>query len=165
MALPALYELVGQYRQLLDMDDVPAEQLADTLDMLKGDIEEKAVNLGFAVRNLQETSEAIRRAAAQALSRANAIDNRAESLLAYALIQLKAAGISKVDHPMLRMSVRKNPVKVMIDFEDSIPAEYMRQPEPPPPKPDKAAIKEALEAGKDVPGTHLERGERLHITV
>lgn len=163
MSIPALYELVGQYRQLLDMEDVPPEQLADTLAMLKGDIEEKATNLGFAVRNLQETSEAIRRAATAAIGRANAIDNRASSLLDYALIQLKAAGISKVEHPMLRMSIRTNPPKVIIDFEDSIPGEFMVQPPAPPPKPDKTAIKEAIKAGRDVPGAHLEQGERLEI--
>jgi hypothetical protein len=94
-----------------------------------------------------------------------AIENRIDHLKQYALIQLKGAGISKVEHPMLRMAIRANPPKVVIDFEDSIPAEYMRQPEPPPPKPDKNAIKEAIQAGKDVPGAHLERGEQLRITV
>jgi hypothetical protein len=163
MPLPALYELVGQYRALLDMEDVPPEQLVDTLNMLKGDIEEKATNIGFVVRNLEETSEAIRRAATQAIGRACAIENRAESLKAYALTQLKAAGISKVEHPLLRMSIKRNPAKVVVDFEDSIPAEYMKQPDPPPPKPDKAAIREALQSGLDVAGAHLEWGDRLEI--
>jgi hypothetical protein len=163
MALPALYELVGQYRQLLDMEDVPPEQLQDTLDMLKGDIQEKATNIGFVVRNLEETAEAIKRAATQATGRANSIINRAESLKAYALSQLKAAGISKVEHPMLVMSVKRNPAKVVIDFEDSIPKDYMRQPPLPPPVPDKGMIREALQSGLDIPGTHLEWGDRLEI--
>jgi Siphovirus Gp157 len=145
------------------MEDVPPEQLQDTLDMLKGDIQEKATNIGFVVRNLEETAEAIKRAATQATGRANAILNRADSLKSYALAQLKAAGISKVEHPMLVMSIRKNPVKVVTDFEDSIPAEFMRQPPTPPPVPDKAAIKEAIQAGREVPGAHLEQTERLEV--
>jgi len=163
MALPALYELVGQYRQLLDMEDVPPEQLQDTLDMLKGDIQEKATNIGFVVRNLEETAEAIKRAATQAIGRANTIINRADSLKSYALSQLKAAGISKVEHPMLVMSVKRNPAKVVIDFGDSIPMAYMRQPAIPPPAPDKTAIKEAIQAGREVPGAHLEQTDRLEI--
>jgi hypothetical protein len=163
MPLPALYELVGQYRQLLDMDDIPAEQLVDTLDMIRGDIEEKCTNIGFVVRNRREATEAMRRAATQILGRANAYDNVTDGLLDYALTQLKAAGISKVEHPMLRMSIKRNPAKVVVDFEDSIPQEYMKQPEPPPPKPDKAAIREALQSGLDVAGAHLEWGDRLEI--
>ena len=163
MSLPALYELVGQFRQLLDMEEVPPEQLADTLAMLKGDIEEKATNVGFAVRNLRETADSCRNAATQLIGRANAYDNRADSLVDYAFTQLKAAGISKVEHPMLRMTFRKNPAKVVIDFEDSIPAEYMTHPPIAAPVPNKYLIKEALKAGQDVPGAHLEQTERLEI--
>jgi len=39
----------------------------------------------------------------------------------------------------------------------------MRQPEPPPPSPDKTAIKEAMKAGVDVPGCKLTVGKRLEI--
>jgi hypothetical protein len=42
-----------------------------------------------------------------------------------------------------------------------VPAEFMKQPEPPPAAPDKTAIKAALKAGTDVPGARLVRGQRL----
>jgi hypothetical protein len=37
------------------------------------------------------------------------------------------------------------------------------QPEPPAPRPDKAAIKDAIKAGRDVPGARLVQSDRLEI--
>ena len=59
------------------------------------------------------------------------------------------------------LAVRDNPPSVVIDGE--VPAEFMRQPDPPPPVADKKAIGEALKAGREIPGAHLSRGQRLEI--
>jgi hypothetical protein len=44
-----------------------------------------------------------------------------------------------------------------------IPASFLRQPEPPPPSPDKKALAEALKRGEDIPGVRLTHGTRLDI--
>jgi hypothetical protein len=59
--------------------------------------------------------------------------------------------------------VRENPAAVEVYEPGLIPQQFMRQPEPPPPSPDKTAIKDALKAGKDVPGCRLTQGKRLDI--
>jgi len=52
---------------------------------------------------------------------------------------------------------------VVIDEPGLIPAAYMRQPDPPPPAPDKAAIGAALKAGLDIPGAHIDTRQHLQI--
>src|SRR5260364_273407 len=73
------------------------------------------------------------------------------------------AGLQKVECPYFNIAIRTNPPAVQIEDVRQIPAQFMRQPEPPPPAPDKKAIKEALEAGTDVPGARLVRNQSLRI--
>lgn len=73
------------------------------------------------------------------------------------------AGVQKIDCPHFAIKVAADPPSVVIDDERQVPAEFIRQPEPPPPQPDKKAIAEALKAGQDIPGARLVRGKRLDI--
>lgn len=161
-----LYQLVNYQRELAvlaDSGDVPPEQIADTLNALEGDINEKAVNVAAFTRNLEATADAVRDAAKAMLARADRIEKRAESIRAYLLFNMQAAGISKVESPWFTLAVRKNPPAVIVEDEAEIPPEFMVTPEPPPPRPDKTAIKRALQAGTNVPGAHLFQNERLEI--
>ena len=81
------------------------------------------------------------------------------------LFQLQQAGVTKVECPEFTIAVRKNPEAVEIDDPEQVPPEYMVQPEPPPPRLDKKAIKDALKAGTPVRGCWLRSGERLEIKV
>lgn len=164
-----LYELVGQYRALEALessDDLPAEVIRDTLDGLEGQLQDKATNVALFCRNLDATVEAIEDAAAQMTARAKRLRARSLSLKGYMLFNLQAAGISKVESPFFTVRVQKNPPTVIIDSENLIPARFMRKPAPPPPAkefPDKVAIAEAIKAGEEVAGAHLEQYERLEI--
>ena len=159
-----LYELTGQYQELLSMEDsIPWEQLEQMLNDLQGDIKDKATNVGFVVGNLEALAESIEVAVGRMKARAQAARNRADNLKSYMLNHMKVAGITKIEGPELRITVRKNPERVVIDFEDSIPSEYLTHPPIPAPVPNKNLIKEALKAGQDVPSAHLEQSERLEI--
>jgi len=78
---------------------------------------------------------------------------------------MERAGFEKIECPLFKLSIRKNPPSVEILDQLSLPPEFMRTPEPKPPvpAPDKAAIKAALQAGKDVPGARLAQGTRLEV--
>lgn len=161
-----LFELVRYQHELqilADSGEVPPEQIADTLQALDGDIKDKAVQVAAFSKNLDATAQAVREAAKAMLARADRIEKRAESIRAYLLFQCQAAGISKIESPWFTLAVRKNPPSVVVDDEAVIPAEYIVQPPPPSPRPDKDAIKRALKAGTAVPGCHLLQTERLEI--
>jgi hypothetical protein len=161
-----LYQLVRYQHELealADSGDVPPEQIADTLEALEGDINEKAVNVAAFTQNLEATAQAVREAGKAMLSRADRIEKRAESIRAYLLFNMQAAGVSKIECPWFTLSTRKNPPAVVIDDETVIPPQFIVQPPPPSPRPDRDAIKRALKAGEDVPGCRLTQGERLEI--
>lgn len=164
--LPSLYILSEEYRQtaekLADLD-LPAEVIADTLEGIAGDLESKAVNVAMFVRNLESTAEQIKAAESAMAARRKAIETRAEQVRKYLKDGMINSGISKIECPLFRLSIKQNPPSVVIDSEQAIPPEFMRQPEPPPATPDKTAIKEALKNGEDVPGARLTTSQQLEI--
>lgn len=164
--MTALYVLAQDYRaaaeKLADLE-LDEQTIADTLEGLSGDLEVKAVNTAMVARNMQGLAAQIKEAEQAMAARRKALEGRAERLTAYLLSNMQHAGISKIESPHFCLSIKNNPAAVVINEPGLIPAEFMRQPEPPPPAPDKTAIKEAIKAGKEVPGAHLAQGVRLEI--
>lgn len=164
--MTALYEIAHQYRadadKLADMD-LDEQTLSDTLESLSGDLESKATNTAMLVRNIEASAAAIKEAEAAMAARRKALENRASRIKDYLLANMMVAGVQKIECPYFKLAVRENPPAVEVYELGLIPAEFMRQPEPPPPAVDKTAIKEALKAGQDVPGCKLTRGNRLEI--
>jgi len=161
-----LFELVRYQRELetlADSGEVPVEQIRDTLEALEGDIREKAVTVAQFARNIETSATAIREAGKKMLERADRLERRAESVRAYLTFQMQAAGITRIESPWFTLAVRRNPPSVVVDDESRIPDQFRVQPEPPPPRLDRAAIARALKAGDDVPGAHLVQSERLEV--
>lgn len=161
-----LYEIVDRYRELeslADAGDIPAEVIADTLEAIEGEVQEKAVQVACFTKNLDATAEAVRAAAKAMLERAERIEKRAESIRSYLLFNMQAAGITRIECPYFTLAVRKNPPAVVVDDESALPPQYIVTPPPPTPRPDKAAIARALKAGEAIPGAHLTQSERLEI--
>lgn len=162
----SLYVLADQYleaaERMADLE-LPEEVIADTLEGLAGALEVKATNVAMFVQNLEASASAIKDAESKMAARRKAIEARAERIRAYLKENMERTGIFKIDCPYFKIAIRDNPPSVKIDAESQIPMQYMKIPDPPPPSPDKKAIAEALKAGQDVPGCHLERGKRLEI--
>ncbi|QDQ28272.1 siphovirus Gp157 family protein [Chitinimonas arctica] len=164
--MTALYVLAKEYRtaaeKLADLD-LPPEMIADTLEGLAGALEHKATNVAMFIRNLEANVEAIKGAEKQMAERRRAMESRAENLRDYLKGAMQATQISVIESPYFKVAIRSNPESVVIDATSQIPAEFMRRPDPPPAQPDKKLIAEAIKAGRDVPGAHLARGQRLDI--
>lgn len=163
--MTALYLLASEYRdaatKLADLD-IDAQTLADTLESLSGDLEVKAQNVAMMARSLDADSAAIKQWAKDATERAKAMEARADKLRDYLASNLIACDIQKVSGPGVELSFRKSPA-IVIDEPGLIPAEFMRQPEPPPAAPDKKAIGDAIKSGREVPGARVEVRQHLQI--
>ena len=73
-------------------------------------------------------------------------------------------GPKKLEGTIGVLSLRKNPDRVEVTDEQAIPLNFMVTPPPPAARPDKAAIKKAIQAGEEVPGVDLVFGDnRLEI--
>lgn len=164
--LPALYEIAAEYRQdvekLSDLD-LPPEAVKDTLEGLSGALETKATNIASLVRNLEVTADAIKEAEATMAKRRKALENRIKAIKDYTLNVMTVNNIEKIETPHFKLCVAKNPASVDVWDANQVPAHFMRQPEPPPPAPDKVTIKESLKLGEDVPGCRLSQSLSLRI--
>ena len=161
MSLPTLYELAAEYRDKLEKlydTNLDQQTIDDTLESESGALQTKATNIGFVIRNMAGVADMKEAAAADLLNQVKAIRKREKYLEEYLLRNMQACAITKIESPVLTISLRNNPPKVVIDDPEAVPIEYWRQPAMPSPEIDKKAISEALKAGEVVEGAHLESG-------
>ena len=164
--MSTLYELTGERLALqqklksLDLDEVT---IADTLEGNSTEITQKIEDYGYVIQNLRAPITAIDAEIARLQDRKKSMEKEADRVEHWLFENMVKAGISKVECPLFTIALQNNPPSVFIADEDSIPAEFMRQPETPPPAPDKKAIAAAIKSGKEVPGAHLKQSQRLVI--
>ena len=166
MKLPTLYQLGDEYLaafQQLQESDMPPEVIRDTLEGLSGDFESKSTAIMQMARNNEGLAKQIDEAVKAMQERSAVLKRQAERLEAYILENMERAKIEKVESPYFKITIAKNPPKLVIDEGAIIPAKYMTIPKIPDPQPDKKAIKAALEAGEQIQGCRLKRGTRLNV--
>ena len=163
--MTSLFLIGAEYRDAAErLADLQLDEatVADTLEGLSGELEVKAQAVGHMIRRLEADAAAIKQWVQTASDRAKAVQARADSLHAYLSNTLAACGIQRVEGHGIAISWRKS-TAVVIDEPGLIPAQFMRQPEPPPPAPDKRSIGDAIKAGAEVPGAHIETRSNLQI--
>ena len=160
-----LYELTDSYKSALELFSDP-EQLfddaliADTLESIELDVDEKIINTAAVIKTLQAEAEAIKNAIATMLERQKALESRADGLRSYLLLNMQKAGKTSVKSPWLTVDVHKSPVSVKINEEWLLPREFVT--EVVTVKINKTDIKNAW--GTDgIPGCELIQSEHLRI--
>ena len=164
--MPHLYEIARnkvELERLMEYGDMDPQAIVDTLEAVEGELTEKALDVARVSRNLDAVAVAVREAGKAMLDRAARLEKRAESIRQYLLMNMGFAGITKIECPQFVIAIKHNPPAVVIDDEKFVPAEYMTQPDPPAPRPDKAKIRDAIKAGEDVPGCRLVQSDRVDI--
>ena len=159
-----LYELTGQYTQALatlDDMDLPAEVVTDTLEGLKGSLEEKSLNVARFFQNVESSIVAMKDAEKRMAARRKAAENRVTRLRHYLKYNMDASGIVRIECPDFVIAIQNNPAAVVIDSADALPDDYTV--EKTTVSPDKKLIKQAIQDGYTVTGAHLETGTRLVI--
>lgn len=164
-----LYELADEYMQIvrqLQESELPEEVVNDTLEGLALPVEEKARAVAVVICNLQENEDMIRRALDKLAARLDRIIERRDWLKNYLRTNMQRTGITKIEHPLITIRLRKNPAKVVVESPDEVPEEYYGPQKPPPPREiSKTLIKAAIDAGKEVPGAYVTQEERIEIKV
>lgn len=161
-----LYEIGTAYlvalEALAEMDDLPPEAIADTLEGWVGTFEQKAVAVAAYIRNLELEASAVEDARRRMEQRQRALQRHADRLREYLKFEMERTGMAKVKNAELALRVQKNPPSVVIDREDLIPDAYREVVTTI--KLLRAEIGQALKGGKNVPGAHLEQSTRLVIS-
>jgi len=150
-----LYELTGNIKALESMD-LDAETLADSLEGITGEFEEKAKGILAFTENMNSDIDALSNEIKRLQHRKSVIENRKNRLREYLLHNMEASGINKIECPYFTASLRKGSESVEIESLESIPDEYVKVEVKE--TPDKTAIKRDLKAGIEINGASLKRG-------
>jgi hypothetical protein len=160
----SLYQVSNEYRTAFDdllerEDEFPAEVIADTLEGLAGNVQEKSINVAAYYKNLKTEIEAMKDYEKNMKKRRIIAENKAVRLINYLKDNMEMCGINKITGPEFTLSIRKSPDSVHVDDLQSIPSEYLNTVV----SANKIKIKEALKSGCDIIGVHLESGSNLII--
>lgn len=160
--MSTLYELTDEFRQVLEMAedaDIDPQVIADTLEGIEGEIEDKADGYAMVIRQLEADVLTIRMEEERLARRRRLIDANIDRMKASLQAAMKTTGKTKFKTSLFSFGIQKNPASVVIDDEAKIPLRFLIAQ---PPKIDKAAIKKDL-TGISRPWAHLEQTESLRI--
>lgn len=168
MTTPSLYQLTHEYTQLLhtlsDMD-IDAQTVLDTIEStgLQESIAQRTQGRVFVIKSMRQHADMVDAEIKRLTKLKKHYEQRADALEESTLALLQSTGIHTIEGDLMVVKIRQNPPSVDVFDPDQVPAEYLRAVAPPPPAPDKTAIKDALKRGIDIPGARLVQTQRLAI--
>lgn len=145
-----------QIRTLLENLPSLADDEQLRLDTIEGatDALDIADRLIASIANAEAMADAVREQVEILRTRAGNFDDRAEGLRNVLRGLMDEMRVRKLERPRATVSIRAGQPAVIITDGDSIPDEYWRVTK----TPAKSQIRDALKAGKDVPGAMLTNG-------
>ncbi|EBY5196079.1 TPA: siphovirus Gp157 family protein [Salmonella enterica subsp. enterica serovar Infantis] len=151
-----LYEIANGYARLMDAD-FDADEIADTLEGMEGELTDKIEQLLAIVKNESGYAERLKEEAKSLNERAAVIQNKIENILAYIASSLEIVGKKKIRAGLHQVTVRAPSESVDITDSSALPPEYVEYETVI--KADKLAIKHQLKAGNSIPGAQLKVGK------
>lgn len=152
-----LHDITGQFKELYEIEDLPPDVVADTLEAITGEFEDKAKSIVAVSTNLSSDVAAIDAEIKRLNDRKQVLLNRDKSLREYLKNNMQASGITNIKCPLFSITLAKGRDIVVIHNETELPDQYMK------PKvtisPDKKQILADLKEGIDVPGAHIEKSQ------
>lgn len=162
----SLYHLTEQYRGALDHladADLPEEVVRDTLEALEGEVIQKGQAVAAFALNLSAEIDSIKAVEKRISDRRKALEKREAGLRDYLRSNMERAGISEIKalDGSFTAKLQKGRPSVVIDDESLLPgdSDFVRWKK----EPNKTAIADAIKAGQEVPGAHLETKPALKL--
>ncbi len=158
--MATLYELTGQFRELLELveqGEVDPEMLADTLEGLEGEIEIKADGYAKVIKELEGKTAMLKGEIERLSNRKSAIENNIKTMKESLEIAMRTTGKVKFKTDLFSFNIQKNPARLVITGD--VPKDYLIPQEP---KVDNKTIKDLLKE-KELDFAHLEQSESLRI--
>jgi hypothetical protein len=164
-----IFKLTAEYRQLLEMMEDPEideQAVADTMEGIEMEIEQKADNYAGLIRSLEGSREIVHKEA----ERLQALDKRYENFIKRLkenlMFCMRATGKEKFKTALNSFGIRKaggkQPLDIDIEDPEKIPEEYRK--EVVKYSADNDKIREALDKGEELSwARYAERTEYLSI--
>ncbi len=167
--MSALYELTGQYMDLLnaiESGEIPEEAISDTLEALGGELDEKIDGCACIVKQLDSEASAIKAEKSALAERQSIKEHQRDRLKDYIRQAMQLAGKKKIETARNCVSIRKAQPKAVITDLDALrrcksvwkPYDYKEA------NVDKTKLKASLQAGEQFSGAEL-RGGTPRLTI
>lgn len=164
----SLYSLTDECRNLYDalmasVDEETGEvdiSLVNALAERQEAWEDKAVAVACVYRSLDEDAARVGREIERLTAMKKRLERERDRVKEGLSAAFTALGVEKVKGMYADISFRASE-QTIIDNADAVPEEYMTVKTTY--TPNKTAIREAIKAGKEVPGAHLEQKKNIQI--
>ena len=157
-----LYELTENFLAVQTSIEEGNTDLIDTLESIEGAIEVKAQGIIAVTRNITSQIEAIKAEEKRLADMRKARENHLKRLKEYCLDAMQQTGKQQIKTDLGVMRIQASTPALKITNQEKIPAEYQTI-IPEHYEIDNERVKEALKAGKAVPGAELVQGVHLRI--
>lgn len=157
-----LYEIVGEFKELLEMaseENMDQKLISDTLEGVEFEFEEKADGYAKVVKMLEGDVEAIDKEIKRLTEKKNTIKNNISGIKKNLENAMLVTGKTKFKTLLFGYNIQKNPASVSIDDETLIPKDFWIEQEP---KLDKKLLAAFLKEN-EVSWAHLTQTESLRI--
>lgn len=157
-----LYEIVGEFKELLEMaseENMDQKLISDTLEGVEFEFEEKADGYAKVVKMLEGDVEAIDKEIKRLTEKKNTIKNNISGIKKNLENAMLVTGKTKFKTLLFGYNIQKNPASVSIDDETLIPKDFWVEQEP---KLDKKSLAAFLKEN-EVSWAHLTQTESLRI--
>ena len=152
------------YNQLIDsIDEETGEvdiDIASALEVKKEEFAAVAINYATVIRMLQRKTEEADAEIKRMAAIKDKLGRTVETMIKTLSMACQGLGFDKINGLTAAISFRKSE-QTIIDNAEMLPSEFVKE------KityaPDKTAIKNAIKAGQDVPGAHVETVNNIQI--
>lgn len=157
-----LYEISQNYqnlRDLLEDETVPNDVVLDALKEIDGVFEEKADNIIKLVKMVEGECELFRSEEIRLADKRRSAEKKVNDLKEYLKSNMILLDKKKIDTPLFKLTVQKNPVSVEVMDINQVPEQYLIYKM-------EAAKKDILKAHKEglhIPGVSINQSESLRI--
>lgn len=156
--MTTLFELTKEQQQVLNLVEngsLSQEEVADTLEALQMEIEDKVTAYCHVNRKLSSELEMLVNEEKRIKELKSQKQNEVSRLKQQLKLAMQNAGMAKIDVGLFKVSTRKGVDSVNVIDQDKLPSQFLKTTV----APDKTAIKAALKAGEKLDGAELVAGE------
>ena len=151
-----LFELNDAFRALQERDDLDQTVLTDSLDAIQASREVKWDNIATWIDRNNATMDWVSKRIKELQGQKKHLENQTKSLMIYLTDSIDDAGYKEARTDNHILKPRNYKASVVVTDDNKLPLTFVHTETKTIVRPDKLALYEALKAGEQVPGAHLE---------
>lgn len=151
-----LYEITKQLNELLSLEDIPREQIEDTLNLIEEEFEVKAERVAAFIKELEADEAGLKIEIDRLSERKRVLTAKIDNLNDYLRHNMIASGKMTIKGKLFSITVGKpSPVLDVFCHVEDLPEKFIVVKK----SADSAAIKAALKAGTEIKGCAITDGK------